>query len=48
MEFICENPSHDFPQRIAYRRIENDLFASIEGRKNNKYSKQNYDFKLGQ
>lgn len=43
-EFICENPAHDFPQRIAYRRIKNQLFASIEGKKNGKYGKQNYDF----
>lgn len=43
-EFICENPAHDFPQRIAYRRIKNQLFASIEGRKKGKYGKQNFDF----
>jgi hypothetical protein len=43
-EFICENPAHDFPQRIAYRRIKNQLFASIEGNRNGKYSKQNFDF----
>lgn len=43
-EFISENPEHDFPQRIAYRKIKNQLFASIEGRKNGKYNKQNFDF----
>jgi Domain of unknown function (DUF6265) len=43
-EFISENPTHDFPQRIAYRRIKNQLFASIEGKKNGKYGKQNFDF----
>jgi len=43
-EFISENPAHDFPQRIAYRRIKNQLFASIEGRKSGKYGKQNFDF----
>jgi hypothetical protein len=43
-EFISENPAHDFPQRIAYRRIKNQLFASIEGRRNGKYGKQNFDF----
>jgi hypothetical protein len=43
-EFISENPAHDFPQRIAYRRIKNQLFASIEGKKNGKYGKQNFDF----
>lgn len=43
-EFISENPEHDFPQRIAYRRIKNNLFASIEGSRNGKYSKINFDF----
>jgi hypothetical protein len=45
-EFISENPTHDFPQRIAYRRIKNSLFASIEGKKNGKFGKQNFDFVL--
>lgn len=43
-EFICENPTHDFPQRIAYRRIKNQLFASIEGKNGGRYSKVNFDF----
>lgn len=43
-EFIAENPLHDFPQRIAYRRIKTQLFASIEGRKNGKFGKQNFDY----
>lgn len=43
-EFICENPAHDFPQRIAYRRIQNSLFASIEGKRKRKYAKVNFDF----
>jgi hypothetical protein len=43
-EFIAENIEHDFPQRIAYRRIQSQLFASIEGRKNGRYNKQNFDF----
>lgn len=43
-EFISENRAHDFPQRIAYRRIKNQLFASIEGKRNGKYGKQNFDF----
>jgi hypothetical protein len=45
-EFICINPDHDFPQRIAYRRIKNQLFASIEGLNKGKYAKQNFDFSL--
>jgi fructose-specific component phosphotransferase system IIB-like protein len=43
-EFVSENPSHDFPQRIAYRRIKSQLFASIEGKNKNRYAKQNFDF----
>jgi hypothetical protein len=43
-EFISENPTHDFPQRIAYRRVKNLLYASIEGKKKGKYGKQNFDF----
>ena len=43
-EFICENRAHDFPQRIAYRRVKNSLFASIEGTRDGKYSKVNFDF----
>jgi len=45
-EFIGQNPNHDFPQRIAYRRVKNQLFASIEGSRNGKYSKINFDFTL--
>lgn len=43
-EFISENPVHDFPQRIAYRRVSGNLFASIEGSQKGKYRKQNFDF----
>jgi len=45
-EFISENPAHDFPQRIAYRRIKNGLYASIEGKRKGKWLKQNFDFTL--
>lgn len=45
-EFIAENPQHDFPQRIVYRRIGPHLYASIEGRKGGHYRKQNFDFRL--
>jgi len=43
-EFVSENPTHDFPQRIAYRRIKQNMYASIEGKRNGKYGKQNFDF----
>ena len=43
-EFIAQNLNHDFPQRVAYRRVKNELFASIEGSRNGKYSKINFDY----
>jgi Domain of unknown function (DUF6265) len=30
-EVAFENPTHDFPQRILYRKVEGGLFARIEG-----------------
>lgn len=47
-EFISENPEHDFPQRIAYRRIRQSLFASIEGKRDGRYNKQNFDFNISE
>jgi hypothetical protein len=35
-EVVFENPGHDFPQRIRYRRAGNALHARIEGRMNGK------------
>jgi uncharacterized protein YciI len=44
-EFISENPAHDFPQRISYRRyLPMLMFASIEGNSKGRYSKQNFNF----
>jgi Domain of unknown function (DUF6265) len=43
-EFISENTAHDFPQRISYRRVKNELFASIEGKSKGRYLKQNFDY----
>jgi len=43
-EFISENPEHDFPQRISYRRVGDWVFASIEGKNGGKYLKENFDF----
>jgi hypothetical protein len=31
MQAIFENPQHDFPQRVIYRRDGESLFARIEG-----------------
>ncbi|MEO7653662.1 MAG: DUF6265 family protein [Bryobacteraceae bacterium] len=30
-EVVFENPTHDFPQRIRYRKTTSGLFAQIEG-----------------
>ncbi len=36
-EIVFENPTHDFPQRIRYRRVGNDaLHARVEGPMNGK------------
>lgn len=44
-EFICTNPAHDYPNRIAYRLAnKTQLFASIEGSVKGKYKKGNYDY----
>jgi len=42
-EFIFSNPQHDFPQRVAYHFIKPDsIYAWVDGRKNGKYSKENF------
>lgn len=43
-EFIAVNSSHDFPQRIQYRRQADWLLASIEGEAKNGFRKVNFDF----
>lgn len=35
-EVVFENPTHDFPQRIRYRRGVDTLYARIEGTSNGK------------
>jgi hypothetical protein len=35
-EIVFENPAHDFPQRIRYRRGKDTLHARIEGTKDGK------------
>ncbi len=32
-EVVFENPTHDFPKRIAYRRIGDALVATVSGGK---------------
>ena len=43
-EFICENPIHDFPQRINYRLFNKNILASIEGKVKGVFKKRNYDY----
>jgi hypothetical protein len=43
-EAIFENPAHDFPQKIIYRRDGTNLFARIEG--NNKGKFMGFDFPM--
>ena len=35
-ELVFENPAHDFPQRILYKRTGDSLAARIEGKMNGK------------
>jgi hypothetical protein len=35
-EAIFENPGHDFPQRIVYRKVDGGLNARIDGKQNGK------------
>ncbi|MFY8128175.1 MAG: DUF6265 family protein [Chitinophagaceae bacterium] len=44
-EFISLNLKHDFPTRISYRLVNNNLYASIEGNINNALKKINFDYK---
>ena len=44
-EFIFENKEHDFPQRIIYKNPQPDfLCARIEGLKNGKFTKEDFNF----
>ena len=31
-EIVFENPTHDFPNRVAYRRVGDELLAEISGK----------------
>ena len=44
IEFVFENPEHDFPQRILYKINGNALAARIEGTRNGKTS--GFDFPM--
>lgn len=45
-EMIFENPDHDFPQIIRYKRIHRDsLVASIKGKRNGKEESMDFPMK---
>src|SRR5690606_5417452 len=45
-EMVFENPKHDFPQQISYRKITSDsLVAEISGTKNGQQRKQTFSMK---
>ena len=44
-EAIFENPEHDFPQRIIYRRTADGLSARVEGARNGQLRGIDYPYK---
>jgi hypothetical protein len=45
-EYIFENPGHDFPQRIIYRKVHRDsLVARIEGTVQGTFRKEDFYFR---
>ena len=44
-EVVFENPEHDFPQRIIYRKVDGGLFARIEGVEKGKEKHQDFPYK---
>ncbi len=43
-EAIFENPAHDFPQRIVYRREGNKLHAAVEGKQNGRERREEFPY----
>jgi hypothetical protein len=44
-EIVFENPEHDFPQRIIYRKSAEGLFARIEGNEKGKQRAQEFSYR---
>ena len=44
-EAVFENPAHDFPQRVIYRRCGQDLCARIEGTMDGKSQAMDWRYK---
>lgn len=48
-ELVFENPQHDFPTKITYKKITDDLMlATVSGTKEGKPSSDEYEFKRKQ
>jgi hypothetical protein len=45
-EILFENPAHDFPQRVMYRREGNVLHARIEGTMDGKIASMEWEYQL--
>ena len=45
---VFQNPQHDFPQRIFYRRDGNTLHAAIDGKRNGRPAAANWVWRLQQ
>ena len=44
--FVFENPTHDYPQKITYKKVnDTNLLASISGKQQGKESKESYPMK---
>jgi hypothetical protein len=44
--FVFENPKHDYPQKIVYKKVnENSLVATISGMQQGKQSTESYPMK---
>ncbi|MFN7936672.1 MAG: DUF6265 family protein [Bryobacteraceae bacterium] len=44
-EVVFENPTHDFPQRVIYRKVQGGLFARIEGVDKGKEKHEEFPYK---
>jgi hypothetical protein len=44
---VFEDPTHDFPQRIIYRRVDGGLHARVEGTMNGKSRGIDFPFRRG-
>ena len=44
-EVIFENPAHDFPQRILYKKVAGGLAARIDGKVNGKDRAEDFPYK---